>query len=442
MPYHVAKTSKCPADKPWGVIKDSDDSVMGCHPSKAEANKQLAALYANEPKAALTMTIREQRAAAGVPNGMWRAAVPFKSQLRAKLVQRDGRDFYEVTGYATVFNTPYTMYDMFGEYTEKVDSGALNKTLSNSPDVAFLTNHRGLTMARTTNKTLALNKDMTGLHIEALMNAGRTDVRDLASAIGDELITEMSFAFMIDEDGARWNDDYTELTLMELDINRGDVSAVNYGANPYTSIGSRASEIIREVRGLPAGALPAALSAISSAVGEAGDKLGQEALTRFHRAAQEVERATLVRAKRDGLTPDEISEAFPDLDFKNWPVVDETGETDEGLTKEERAARVLRALDTDEDPNALASALDATLDEAINLLEGVDITSLPPDVQQALALVNAAEVASDQLLEVLGLPDPDDVDTLSAPNHEERGYPVDLLARRLTDINITGDSQK
>ena len=278
------------------------------------------------------MNLREQRAAAGIPNGAQRMAIPFKSQLRAKLVQRDGRDFYEVTGYATVYDKPYTMYDMFGEYTERVDRNALKRTLSNSPDVAFLTNHRGLTMARTTNKTLALSSDMEGLAIEALMNAARGDVRDLASAIGDELITEMSFAFMIGEDGAKWNDDYTELTLLELDINRGDVSAVNYGANPYTSIGSRSAEIIREIRGLPAGAMPAALSAISTVVTEAGDTLGREALERFHKAAQSVETARMSRAqtmKRDGLSAEEISAAFPDMDFSAWTIVDETGDTEE-----------------------------------------------------------------------------------------------------------------
>lgn len=53
MPYHVAKTKKCEASKPWGVIKDSDGEVMGCHPNKAAANKQLAALYANEKSGSL-----------------------------------------------------------------------------------------------------------------------------------------------------------------------------------------------------------------------------------------------------------------------------------------------------------------------------------------------------------------------------------------------------
>jgi hypothetical protein len=47
-PWHVAKSSECGSSKPWAVIKDSDGSVEGCHPTQAKANKQLAALYAAE----------------------------------------------------------------------------------------------------------------------------------------------------------------------------------------------------------------------------------------------------------------------------------------------------------------------------------------------------------------------------------------------------------
>jgi ATP-dependent protease ClpP protease subunit len=53
VPYHVAESSQCPASKPWACIKDSDGEVMGCHASKADAEKQMAALYANEPGAAV-----------------------------------------------------------------------------------------------------------------------------------------------------------------------------------------------------------------------------------------------------------------------------------------------------------------------------------------------------------------------------------------------------
>jgi hypothetical protein len=59
------------------------------------------------------------------------------------------------------------------------------------------------------------------------------------------------------------------------------------------------------------------------------------------------------------------------------------------------------APDSDEDPGALAQALDATIDEARDALaEG------NPD--QADALLVAAEQVSDQLLAVLGMEDADE----------------------------------
>lgn len=52
MPYHIAKEhSDCPASRGWAVVKDDDGKVMGCHPSRERAKRQLAALHANEPKA-------------------------------------------------------------------------------------------------------------------------------------------------------------------------------------------------------------------------------------------------------------------------------------------------------------------------------------------------------------------------------------------------------
>jgi hypothetical protein len=50
MPWSVKKTSQCSKSKPWGVIKDSDGSLVACHTSKSKAQKQQAALYAAEPK--------------------------------------------------------------------------------------------------------------------------------------------------------------------------------------------------------------------------------------------------------------------------------------------------------------------------------------------------------------------------------------------------------
>jgi HK97 family phage prohead protease len=49
VPYHAAKNASCPASRPWACVKNADGKVMGCHPTKAAAQKQVAALYANEP---------------------------------------------------------------------------------------------------------------------------------------------------------------------------------------------------------------------------------------------------------------------------------------------------------------------------------------------------------------------------------------------------------
>jgi hypothetical protein len=60
------------------------------------------------------------------------------------------------------------------------------------------------------------------------------------------------------------------------------------------------------------------------------------------------------------------------------------------------------------DPGALAQAVDAAIDEAIDLLAGVDASTLPAEVQQAIALIQAADAAVDELLDALGVQDPDE----------------------------------
>lgn len=52
MPYHVVPNSvRCPPSKPYAVVKTQDGTLMGCHPSREDANAQIAALHANEPEA-------------------------------------------------------------------------------------------------------------------------------------------------------------------------------------------------------------------------------------------------------------------------------------------------------------------------------------------------------------------------------------------------------
>ncbi|HET8661031.1 MAG TPA: HK97 family phage prohead protease [Micromonosporaceae bacterium] len=164
---------------------------------------------------------------------------PVPAEMRAATVQRDGKQYLRLDGYASVYEQPYEMYDMFGVYTEVVSAGAGSESLATGPDVSFLVNHRGLPLATTRAGTLELAEDDTGLRSVSYMNPKRQDAADLYAAIDDGDVREMSFAFRIVS--GQWSPDYTEYRISVYDIDRGDTSAVTYGANPHTSISARAA---------------------------------------------------------------------------------------------------------------------------------------------------------------------------------------------------------
>lgn len=78
-------------------------------------------------------------------------------------------------------------------------------------------------------------------------------------------------------------------------------------------------------------------------------------------------------------------------------------------------------------PSDLALAIDAAVSAALALLVDVDLTSLPDEVQRAIALVQTADAASDDLLGALGVPDPDE-DGSSEPAAESAAAPAKAAA--------------
>lgn len=157
-------------------------------------------------------------------------AVPFDGmELRAK---DDGKTLL-FTGYASVTEAPYEMEDWLGTYTEVVRRGAFAKTLAEGADVPFKVNHEGMTLARTKSGTMRLAEDDHGLHVEADLDPRNPDVQSLQSAMERGDLDEMSFAFRVMRQD--WSPDYTQRDLTEVNIHKGDVSAVNYGANPHTA---------------------------------------------------------------------------------------------------------------------------------------------------------------------------------------------------------------
>jgi HK97 family phage prohead protease len=140
------------------------------------------------------------------------------------------------TGYASVYERGYEMWDWYGPYTEIVEAGAGAESLARADvDVPLVLQHQTLRrIARTTNGTLTLAEDETGLLVDAPeLDPRDQDVAYIAPKLRNGLIDEMSFMFRIEL--GQWSPDYMEYRIKRYDIHRGDVAIVGYGANPHTS---------------------------------------------------------------------------------------------------------------------------------------------------------------------------------------------------------------
>lgn len=166
-----------------------------------------------------------------------------RRMFSAKVECRDnGNGGFTLVGYASTTEQPYEMYDMFGSYSEVISRGAFAKTLAEKPKVQLLVNHGGLSLAQTTAGTLRLSEDETGLLAEADLNPKRSDAKDLIEALNDDAVDEMSFAFRVERQ--KWSPDYDERRIEEINLSRGDVSVVNLGANPTTSVAMRSQDLL------------------------------------------------------------------------------------------------------------------------------------------------------------------------------------------------------
>ena len=161
---------------------------------------------------------------------------------------REAGDGQPVTfaGYASVFNHDYEVYDAFGAFTERLAPGAFTRTLNEDPDVMLLVNHQGLPLARTKSGTLRLIQDNIGLRVEAQLDPSDPDVQAVLPKMRRGDVDEMSFAFRVNQQ--EWSEDYSDRTITEVNLARGDVSIVSYGANPATVAALRAALADDDVR--------------------------------------------------------------------------------------------------------------------------------------------------------------------------------------------------
>jgi phage prohead protease, HK97 family len=197
-------------------------------------------------------------------------------------VHSDG-DSLVLKGYASIFDHPY---DVMGGsprgWTETVDKRAFDQTLAGKPDVHLLINHEGMPLARTKSGTLTLGTDARGLLVTANLDRRDPDVQRLETKMQRGDMDEMSFAFRVKNDS--WSDDDSQRRLTEVSLHKGDVSVVNFGANPATSAQLNslraALDVVADLE--PEAALAELRSGGSDVLGRIAE--ARDALTSLHRS--------------------------------------------------------------------------------------------------------------------------------------------------------------
>ena len=158
-----------------------------------------------------------------------------------------------VRGYATTFDEPYLLYD-WGNYKvyEQVDKRAFDDC--DMSDVIMQYDHEGRVFARLSNKTLRLNVDNHGLHIEADLG-GTTLGAQVFEEIKGGYTNRMSFGFKVAEDERKITEDRTNnvVTVMRTITKISklyDVSAVSLPANDGTEISARnfSEGVVEEIK--------------------------------------------------------------------------------------------------------------------------------------------------------------------------------------------------
>jgi HK97 family phage prohead protease len=235
MPWHIENDN--PDCSGWAVVKDSDGSIAGCHPTKAKAQKQLAALNINVKGVAMPDRSEEPR------EGLFRM-VP-NSIARAETAD-DGNT---LTGYAAVFDTWADIDGSSGSFRERVKPGAFKRTLNNNGDKIKVMFNHGMDPQigmKPLGKPTVLEERAGGLYTETPLDKTSYN-EDLKASLASGAIDGMSFQF--DVVAQEWNDDGTERTITEVKLY--EFGPVTWPAYETTSAGIRSKGVYGQETAAP-----------------------------------------------------------------------------------------------------------------------------------------------------------------------------------------------
>ena len=191
---------------------------------------QLVAIYSNTPGTDKERVAEVRKYLSGVVERKQQKATNNGVQYR-QAEMRANEDNLIIEGYAAVFDSVTDL----GPFQERIAQGAFSDVLDD--DVRLLINHDGVPLARTSNNTLELSQDETGLYYRAQLSDTQAG-RDLYQMIKRGDINQSSFAFMIDKE----SNDADGVRVIEKVSKLIDVSPVTYPAYQAASVFARAED--------------------------------------------------------------------------------------------------------------------------------------------------------------------------------------------------------
>ncbi len=154
-------------------------------------------------------------------------------------------------GTPVIFDQPYKLFSYRGkDVYEVIERGAFDEADYHDVPVKYNHNDSRGTPARTTSKTeqgrltISVLPDRVDVRMNLLPTSGG---RDLYLEVSSGTVSQMSWAFTEEADSERIEEDAERITFYVRKVQRVfDVSAVDFGANPYTSIYARRRDDLDE----------------------------------------------------------------------------------------------------------------------------------------------------------------------------------------------------
>lgn len=153
--------------------------------------------------------------------------------IPGQLETRDDTQNLTVSGYFSVFNSPYEFLPGMREF---IDPHAFDETLNG--DIRALINHQTtLVLGRTAARTLSLRVDTHGLYGEIIINRNDTDALNLYERVKRGDVSQCSFGFDILQENVTLTDDGADYTVKRVKLY--EVSVCTFPAYAETNVQAR-----------------------------------------------------------------------------------------------------------------------------------------------------------------------------------------------------------